>query len=348
MDLIISNFLSKLEFGEVHPARNGTCNPASDQGDIISNGVKIFNNMGVIPLFSPINGTPQYLTMKEALEKRLLTITEVSQGGSVPELKVVNKAEIPVLLLDGEELAGAKQNRVLNTTILLKENSETIIPVSCTEQGRWDYATAAFAESGNIMSHSLRAKKASSVHQTLKEAVSYRGNQGDVWDGIDNLSAKMKVHSRTGAMRDVYENKKEGLEGYMKAFEYIPHQKGILVMVNGRVMGLDILSLEPVYEALHAKLVKSYAMDALLQQGEKMDKGVLGKARTFIEEARQCKEEKFKSIGHGWDYRFEGPTIVGSVLVHQEMVIHMAFFETTEGERVGRMSSASRRRRYRV
>jgi hypothetical protein len=326
MDLIISNFLSKLEFGEL----------------------KIFNNMGVIPLFSPVNGTPQYLTLKEALEKRLLTITEVSQGGSVPELKVVNKAEIPVLLVDGEELAGAKQNRVLNTTILLKENSETIIPVSCTEQGRWAYATAAFAESGNIMSHSLRAKKASFVHETLKEAMSYRGNQGEVWDGIDNLSLEMKVHSRTGAMRDVYENKKEDLEGYMKAFEHIPHQKGILVVINGRVMGLDILSLEPVYESLHPKLVKSYAMDALLRQGKKVDNGMLEKAKTFIGEAGECKEERFKSIGHGYDYRFEGPTIVGSALVHQEMVIHMAFFEITESERTGRMSSASRRKRYRV
>jgi hypothetical protein len=64
-----------------------------------------------------------------------------------------------VLLLDGEELAGAKQNRVLNTTILLQENSETIIPVSCTEQGRWAYATMEFSESGNIMNRSVRSKK---------------------------------------------------------------------------------------------------------------------------------------------------------------------------------------------
>jgi len=348
MDLIISDYLTKLEFGEVHPVRNGTCNPTADKRSIISNGVKIFKNMGVIPLFTSINHSPEYLTLKGALEKNLLTITEVSQGGSVPELKVLNRGGIPVLLLDGEELAGAKQNRVLNTTILLKEDSETVIPVSCTEQGRWAYATSAFGESGNIMSHSLRAKKASSVHQTLKEAVSYRGNQGEVWDGIDCLSAEMKVHSRTGAMRDVYEDKKEDLDGYMEAFGYIPRQKGILVMINGRVMGLDILSLEPVYEALHPKLVKSYAMDALLRQRKKVDNDIVEKARKFIGEAGECKEEKFKSIGHGDDYRFEGPTIVGSALVHQETVIHMAFFETTGSERVGRMSSASRRRRFRV
>jgi len=54
-----------------------------------------------------------YLTLKEALEKRLLVIKEVSVEASMPELKVINNADVQVLLLDGEELACAKQNRVL-------------------------------------------------------------------------------------------------------------------------------------------------------------------------------------------------------------------------------------------
>lgn len=325
MDQIMINFLSKLEFGEL----------------------QAFKNMAVIPLFNSVNHVPQYLSLGEALGKGLLTVTEVSQAGVVPELKVSNKADLPVLLLDGEELAGAKQNRVINTTILLMEHSETIIPVSCTEHGRWDYATPAFGESGNIMSHNLRARKVSSVYQTLKEGMSYRGNQGEVWDGIENLSAEAKVHSRTGAMRDVFEEKKSDLDDYLKPFPYVPHQKGILVMINGKVIGFDILSFEPVYEALHPKLAKSYAMDAILQQGGKADNGSVEKARRFIEDTRQCKEERFKSVGHGWDHRFEGSGVVGSALVHQEKVIHMAFFGITESEKVGRMSSASRRRSFR-
>ncbi len=69
-----------------------------------------FKNMGIIPLSTSVNHDPEYITLKEALYKNQLTVKEVSHGGSVPELKVINKAEIAILLLDGEELVGAKQN----------------------------------------------------------------------------------------------------------------------------------------------------------------------------------------------------------------------------------------------
>jgi hypothetical protein len=348
MDLIISDYLSKLEFGEVHPVRNGTCKPAADQRSIISNGVKIFNNMGVLPLFTSINETPQYLTLKEALEKRLLTITEVSQSGSVPELKVVNIAEIPVLLLDGEELAGAKQNRVLNTTILLKENSETIIPVSCTEQGRWAYASREFEESGNIMNRSVRSRKVSSVSRSLEDSRAYCADQGAVWEGIADFSVAANIHSPTSAMRDVFESREDDLKGYLDAFQYAPNQRGILVIVNGEVAGLDILSLSSAYEMIHPKLIKSYAMDALLQKAKDNAQPSIDKAKSFIKEATECGEKRYESIGHGWDHRFEGKAIVGSSLVYQEKMIHMAFFKIDEADRIESMSGPSRRRRFRM
>ena len=118
------------------------------------------------------------------MEGQLLTVTEVTEGGTVPELKVINRGEKPVLLLDGEELSGAKQNRVLNTTILLKEKSETVIPVSCTEHGRWSYRSSHFEESGHIMSAKLRRVKNASVHENLKAVHAFRSDQGAVWDEI--------------------------------------------------------------------------------------------------------------------------------------------------------------------
>jgi hypothetical protein len=39
----------------------------------------------------------------------LLKITELNDSGAVPQLKVMKNAELPVLILDVEELMGAKQ-----------------------------------------------------------------------------------------------------------------------------------------------------------------------------------------------------------------------------------------------
>ena len=108
MDSIIADYISSFEFGQLQH----------------------YKNMGIIPLLSSLDDSPEYLTLRTALEQKKLIITEVSKSGSVPELKVINKAEIPVLLLDGEEVIGAKQNRVLNTTILLEEKSK-LCGMSC-------------------------------------------------------------------------------------------------------------------------------------------------------------------------------------------------------------------------
>src|SRR5207249_3998616 len=80
-----------------------------------------------------------------------VTIGEVSAAGEVPALSVVNDADRPVLLLDGEELVGARQNRILNTTVLVAAQATLRIPVSCVEQGRWSYRGKRF-ETGDAVS----------------------------------------------------------------------------------------------------------------------------------------------------------------------------------------------------
>jgi hypothetical protein len=66
-------------------------------------------NMTIFPLFG--HGiTPDYLTLDEALVQKRAKITEVSEGGSVPELGFVNESDMPVFLMDGKELIVAKQN----------------------------------------------------------------------------------------------------------------------------------------------------------------------------------------------------------------------------------------------
>ena len=310
--------------------------------------IQIHNHVAVIPIIGNCDIGPVYLTMKEAMESHFLTVAEVTEGGAVPELKVINQADMPVLLIDGEEISGAKQNRVLNTTILLKEKSETVIPVSCTEHGRWSYSSAHFEESGYIMSAKLRSVKNASVHENLKSERSYRSDQGAVWDEIAIQAHANFVSTPTGAMRDVLEAKQEDMDAFLEHFPIVADQNGLLFMVNGEVVGLDMVSREPAFRILYPKLIRSYVMDALTEKPVKGKEPSQEKADTFLKKIPGCIENPFDSVGYGKDYRYEGKKIVGSALVHENIVIHMAFFQITGTEKIGRMSSVSQRRANRT
>ena len=81
---------------------------------------RTLGGLTVFALVAPLRATGErsYRTLDEAIAAGAARVTEISHAGSVPELCFVNEGDLPVLLLDGEELSGAKQNRILNLTIL--------------------------------------------------------------------------------------------------------------------------------------------------------------------------------------------------------------------------------------
>lgn len=327
-----------------------------------------FENMAVFPLLTSLNGGPDYITLKEALDKGAFVITEVSEGGSVPELMVQNKGEVAVLLLDGEELAGAKQNRILNTAILVSPKTSLKVPVSCTEHGRWSYASREFSDAGHIMAMHMRRTNMANVHASLACDHKFRSNQGQVWEDVAEMAVNMKAPSATGAMKDVYQAKNKELADYLKNFRSISGQKGALVFIDGKPAGMDFVSRDQSFEMLFPKIVKSFAMEALLaaereahearknaqskeaKPKEKKPAPKPGKdrAQDFLSGAAKCEEKKYESVGQGWSYRYTGKDIVGSALALDSKVIHMAFFGATETDKSGNMAGMSRRRHFRI
>ena len=162
-----------------------------------------YGGLAVLPLFLDEPYGPEYLTLGEALEQNLVTVTEVSAAGSVPDLKVVSRAAQHVLIVDGEELLGAKQNRCLNTSVLLAPHSETQVPVSCTEHGRWGYTSgsATFLESGQVMAREARSRRTACVHESLASSASFTSWEGqrEVWNSIQSLSQRAGAPSPTSA-----------------------------------------------------------------------------------------------------------------------------------------------------
>jgi len=286
-----------------------------------------FRQLAIFPVFAPNGREPNYLVLAEALQQKLVTLTETSQAGQVPKLKLANRAVVPVLLIEGEELIGSKQNRVLNTTVLAREQSEMIIPVTCTEAGRWHYSSPSFGHSGHLTPLRLRRSKSTSVSAALQANLGYASDQGWVWNEIHCLEAASSVKSPSHALHDILKAKEADLAAYLDALQPVPGQKGLLVMIAGQVAGLDILASARVYRAMHGKFVRSYAFDAVLGEEQPAVEPARRESSTaFFEESKRCTEETYPSVGRGADHRFAGGNISGFALVDEGQVVHLNLY----------------------
>lgn len=295
--------------------------------------LKHHGSMAVLPVFTKQESELGYLTLSEALKADLVEISEMNEMGTVSELKVSNTADLPVLILDGEELLGAKQNRIVNTTILLKERSLTVIPVSCVEQGRWSYKSRNFKDSSRLAHSKLRNLKSVSVKKSVEDYGEHFSDQGAVWDAIHDIEMKTHLHSPTSAMGDIYDEFTEDMKDYLETFELVEGQTGLLVFINGEVLGLDIISNRSAYSNLHKKLVESYALDSMLQDTKKTDVKINPEAaHKFVEGIVECDESRNESVGYGFDLRFASDLYIGSALVFNDELIHVSFFKSLEIE----------------
>jgi hypothetical protein len=299
-----------------------------------------------LPIFTPVQKDPlAYLTLIEALEQGVLKILEVSEGGSVPELKAVNTGSMPILLVSGEEVKGARQNRILNTSILIAAKTDLVIPVSCTERGRWSYSSPDFKDSGNISSKEVRHAAHMSVRHNLMAELGHRSDQGMVWDKIEELHHKSGSDdtSRTRAMDDAFKNKANDLDEALRQFSLEPGQTGILFFHGGKVAGLDILSRPAAYARLHDKLVKSYVIDSLeMKKAHTTREALLVASEKFLASAVSGTTSIYPSPGLGEDHRFNSPVVSGSSLIYNTEPIHTCAFSTKAEEQ--RMAGFSRRR----
>jgi hypothetical protein len=98
---------------------------------------------------------------------------------------------------------------------------------------------------------------------------------------------------------------------------------------------MDMVSLESACAALHPKLIKSYAMEAITSRGADGQIVPEGAPQAFIAEALACTGKRFKSVGHGWDFRLEGRGLVGAALVYNKALIHSAFLPHHRGREGG-------------
>ncbi len=311
-----------------------------------------FKNLAVYPLLSTYAVPLDYLTLDEALSGNVLEVVEVDKDGSVPDLKVKNNSTRMILILDGEELVGAKQNRIVNTTILIMAKSTLLIPVSCVEHGRWSYDSPRFHSEERMMSSNLRAMKSEQVHHSVRASREFRADQGAIWDGIAEKADRMEASSPTGAMSSIYEKEMPTIQEYVRHFKLIDSQVGAIFLINGKVVGLDSFGKPETFSQVSKKLVQSYALDAIdWFDPEKEHKVLKSSVTKFLKASQTAHIETNPSVGQGTDCRLESNKVTGFALALDDQILHLSVFgrendrdNHASNSRMGRYSTRARNR----
>ena len=269
---------------------------------------QVFEEVQVFPLFSSRGDSSSLLELDEALAKGLVEITEVSDAGSVPQLNVTNSSLRDVIIYDGQQLIGAKQNRAINITVVVPANSTLPIPVSCVEQRRWHYTSPSFASSDSFAYPSLRRNTHSEVTRNKETFGSSEANQARVWQDISAKSARMDVFSDSMAMSDIYESRAPESPGLKEAFKVEEKQIGYMAFIKGGFAGCDVFGSTDACRGKMEKLLRGYYLDSR-DTGVVFDRVEIDE---ILREVRAAEHREFETVGKGRERRFDAPHVQGS------------------------------------
>ena len=189
-----------------------------------------------------------------------VTAKELPSGPSVNDIVISNPTGSLVLLLDGEEVLGAKQDRVFDGSVLVPAQSEVQVAVCCVERGRWDARgrSGRFSTSPQVSHPRLRGAMTRG-----RDRSSGRSSQEDVWASVNQSVIEMRATSVTFAMSDAYRSVTDRLDEMTARVPLRPEQRGAIAFVGGRFAALDWVANTNAYAELHARLVRGYAFDAV-------------------------------------------------------------------------------------
>lgn len=289
-----------------------------------------FANLTMIPLLDRSPQEAAYLTLDEALATGRFRVTEVSAAGRVSELLVRNDLDTGVLLLDGEELVGAKQNRILNLSIFVPARTSLKVPVSCVEAGRWRAVSPAFAASGHMLFAEGRARKIRQVSQSLHVGEVASADQADIWNGIAARMASFRAAAPTSAMAHLYNAQRADLEVYVSALRPVEGQVGAGFAIGGRLAGVEWFDAPSTLSRALPKIVRSYALDAARasRTGAAAPVPSVGPdaVREFLGRLSTHRPSTHATVGLGQALRWEAPGMAAAALLVDDRLIHFVGF----------------------
>lgn len=271
------------------------------------------------PVYLMENGLPEIATGPTAER----VIDELGDA-SVGDLTLTNPGEAPLLLVEGEQFVGGKQNRTINVSVLVAAGATVRIPVTCLEQGRWgrrrDFRPAP--------THTPRR-----VRRTLRDAVAAqagtpyarRGAQSEVWGSIEGELDQMGTSSPTAAIVDTDEVFRRD-QGRGAAVEELvrlgplPGQCGFVVAHGPRIVGAEIFGAPELLKPHWAALVRSYLLEEPTARGWPSPERVLRALRGIS----RAESKRSAGLGLGQERHYTSEKGAGQALTLEGAAVHIS------------------------
>ena len=217
------------------------------------------NNLSVFFLSNEEKKVDNYLCFSEALKKNLVSVNEVNERGSVRYLKLSNKSNQKILVLESELITGnaLKQDRLVDRTTLIPENTTIMLQVSCCEKNRWSPAVAnKLSVSDTLFFSKGRLDNSIDIYEKSKT------DQYKIWDNISERLNDFKIKSFTGSTEEIYQKRINDIEDLLLSFNPKFNSLGIAIAIGNRIISIDIFSDSNIFNIYFPRILRSVIIDS--------------------------------------------------------------------------------------
>jgi hypothetical protein len=271
----------------------------------------------------------EYLVLNDSESEGVVVIEETCTAGTVPELRVRNRAKSRVLIPEGSTLVGAKQNRVVNLSVMLAPESVTLIPVSCVERRRWRFVSPHFG-CGELADAPLRSLMRAEATKSLKSMGKVHVDQEMVWHHVEGMLDKAGAGSPTRDYHALHEKRRQELADYEAQLRLPENACGVAVEINGLLEAVDLFDKLNTLHKLWPRLARSYVVTAL---DPECPRGSKVAVKEFLERVLSSPSESYEPVGVGTTVRLTDSEGIGAALVCEGQLVHLSVFaDGTAGE----------------
>jgi ARG/rhodanese/phosphatase superfamily protein len=284
---------------------------------------------------------------------------DFSSGAQVNQLVLINRGKKPLVLLAGEVVSGGKQDRIIAKDRIVPVGAAPLpLDVFCVEHGRWTGGSDKFS-AGNLMVHPSVREQAAVEQSQSQVWAAVRGETPLVGQsrgsGVAGGSGSVTVEGRAAAP-PISANAVSGAiaeaaptQSYHKIYKSSPigisvenfsqeverrfdratgdlkgeHVVGVVVAFGGEIAWSDIFASSRMFDIYRAKLLRSYAVEALTRPGVR-EKVSLDDAQDFLRPATGHVEEESEPGIYTWRSQSAGriSEIQLAALAPKPMTLH--------------------------